>query len=507
MTRLILYFATLVLGLLTANAQQVTGRILDSETNESIPYATIRIGETDLISNDDGYFTLSGENANESALLSVSFIGYATQKISGSELKQNNNIIRLKEVSYDIGGIYVSNVKPDPNEVMKLVNEKLAENYKSTDYKSTVFIRGSTTFSPKNFEIKLKKATDLSKSEVKEINQEIQYLIAKSTNTPAKIYSDRLTDVYKTTDEKNKAVYKLDVKKAVQLKDENRSSDYEELQKSSSQVFHKVMDTTKFYRIKSGLIGTKDTISFSKEYNKKKKNKKDSKDSNVSSAKSGIERIINQSSFNGTATFLSSNIDFVKDTEAYTYNYVEATYLGDDLVLVIDFKPKKSRAKYSGRMYINENDYAIIRADYKLADGKKPQGINLKLLLGVKMSEGLTKGVVIYRKNPSTNTYYLNYSLQEKEQYFYLNRPIKFIELTDGKEKDKISYDIKVEGNNSEKIEYLNISMQNISKSDYDSFQEKEFEYQILKKYDPSIWKGYNIIEPLEEMKKFEVVE
>lgn len=213
MTRLILYFATLVLGLLTANAQQVTGRILDSETNESIPYATIRIGETDLISNDDGYFTLSGENANESALLSVSFIGYATQKISGSELKQNNNIIRLKEVSYDIGGIYVSNVKPDPNEVMKLVNEKLAENYKSTDYKSTVFIRGSTTFSPKNFEIKLKKATDLSKSEVKEINQEIQYLIAKSTNTPAKIYSDRLTDVYKTTDEKNKAVYKLDVKK------------------------------------------------------------------------------------------------------------------------------------------------------------------------------------------------------------------------------------------------------------------------------------------------------
>src|SRR5690606_10394775 len=183
-------------------------------------------------------------------------------------------------------------------------------------------------------------------------------------------------------------------------------------------VFHKVMDTTKFYRIKSGLIGTKDTISFSKEYNKKKKNKKDSKDSNVSSAKSGIERIINQSSFNGTATFLSSNIDFVKDTEAYTYNYVEATYLGDDLVLVIDFKPKKSRAKYSGRMYINENDYAIIRADYKLADGKKPQGINLKLLLGVTMSEGLTKGVVISRKNRRTNAYYRNYSLQQNDQYF-----------------------------------------------------------------------------------------
>ena len=88
-----------------------------------------------------------------------------------------------------------------------------------------------------------------------------------------------------------------------------------------------------------------------------------------------------------------------------------------------------------------------------------------------------------------------------------MNRPIKFIELTDGKGKDKISYDIKIEGRNIGKSEYLNLSMQDISTSDYEAFQEKEFEYEILKKYDPNIWKGYNIIEPVEEMKRFEVVE
>lgn len=506
MTRVIFYLFTLVIGTLSANAQQVTGRILDSETKESIPFATIKVGETDLISNNDGYFTLSGQNATDSTLLSISFIGYVPQKISVSDLKSKNNIIYLAQGSYDLGGVYVSNVKPDPNEIIKLVNENLSANYKSSDYKSTIFIRESNTFTPKNFELKLKKSTELSKSEVREINKEVEDLISKTINTSTKTYSDKLLDVYMLNLEP-----KLDVKKAIQLKDENRSSGYDELQESSKKIFYTVMDTTKFYRIKSGLIGSKDTISFSKEYNKNKNDsKKDKKESpHLKNTKSDIKTIVNQSSFSDTYYTVSNAyyIDFIKESELYTYDYVEATYLDDNLVYVIDFKPRKSKARYSGRLYINESDYAIVRADYGLADGKKLKGINLKLLLGVKLQEGLKKGVVIYKKNPDTDTYYLQYSLQERETYFYLNRPVKFIELTDGKGKDKISYNIKIEGNNFDKTEYLNISMQSLSKSDYEAFQEKEFEYQILKKYDPNIWKDYNVIEPLEEMKKFEVVE
>lgn len=500
MGRIVLYLMTLVMGILSTNAQQITGRIVDSETNEGIAYATIRIGETDLISNDDGYFTLSEPNITESTLLSISYIGYAPQSISVNQLKSNNNTIKLNLVAYNIGETYVSNTKPDPDEIMKLVNDNLAENYKSTDYKSTVFIRGSSTFKPENVEMKLKKSTDLSKADIKEINAEVQSLISKSINSSTQTYSDKLIDVYKLNNN-----YKLDVKKAIQLKDENRSSDYDELQKASTQIFYRVMDTTKFYRIKSGMIGSKDTISFSKEFNAKKKEKKET--SNLEILKSGFKNIREQSSFDVSKSFMSSNIDFIKDTDAYSYSFTEVTYLDDNLVFVIDFKPKKSRAKFSGRLYINETDYAILRADYKLADGKKPQGINLRLLLGVKISEGLNKGIVLYRKNPSTNSYYLQYSLHEKEQYFYLNRPIKFIELTDGKGKDKISYDIKIEGRNIGKTEYMNLSMQDISTSDYEALQEQEFEYQILKKYDSNIWKGYNVIEPLEEMKRFEVVE
>src|SRR5690606_26268255 len=181
MTRIILYLLTLVLGILSAEAQQVTGRIIDADSSDGIAYATIRVGEVELISNEDGYFTISGNNATESTLLAVSFIGYAPQSLSISDLKSNNNTVKLNLVAYNIDEAYVSNVKPDTNQIMKLVNENLAKNYIQTDYKSTVFVRGNSTFKPNYFEIELKKSTDLSKSEVKEINREIQSLISKAT--------------------------------------------------------------------------------------------------------------------------------------------------------------------------------------------------------------------------------------------------------------------------------------------------------------------------------------
>src|SRR5690554_6615465 len=102
MTRIILDFLTLILGVLTANAQQITGRIVDLESNESIAYATIRVGETDLISNDNGYFTLSGQDMSESTLISVSYIGYAPQNVSVNQLKSNNNTVKLNLVAYTI---------------------------------------------------------------------------------------------------------------------------------------------------------------------------------------------------------------------------------------------------------------------------------------------------------------------------------------------------------------------------------------------------------------------
>jgi hypothetical protein len=147
---------------------------------------------------------------------------------------------------------------------------------------------------------------------------------------------------------------------------------------------------------------------------------------------------------------------------------------------VITFKPNRGRALYSGKLYVTEDDFAVIRADYKLLDGKKSEGVNLKLLLGVKYAQNVKTGTMIYRMRPGGDGYYLQYASTEEGQYIYVNRPLKFIELSDS-EKDVVAFDFKIEANMSEKTEYLNLERNEISDSKFESVQEKDFKYVSIK--------------------------
>ena len=130
----------------------------------------------------------------------------------------------------------------------------------------------------------------------------------------------------------------------------------------------------------------------------------------------------------------------------------------------------------------------------------------MKFLLGVKSSENLSRGTIIYKKSPFREGYYLNYASLETGQYIYLNRPLKFIELSE-EEKNAVAFDLKLEGTIYKKTEYLNIAQEAINTNDFDNEKEKDFTYINLKRYDPSFWKGYITIEPLQEMKQFKGTE
>jgi hypothetical protein len=64
----------------------------------------------------------------------------------------------------------------------------------------------------------------------------------------------------------------------------------------------------------------------------------------------------------------------------------------------------------------------------------------------------------IFKRKSDGSGYYLHYATIEEGQYFYVSRPLKFIELT---REDKLSLDIKV--NSSSKIEFLNLSRSTIA--------------------------------------------
>lgn len=515
MTRIIIYFVTFVAGLLTAQAQQTKGKVVDSKTQEPIAYANIKINEVDnTVTNSEGYFTISEKDDN--AVVTVSFLGYHSTQFTVAQLK-NNSTVYLEEGIFELGSVFVSNQKPNADSIMMLVKENLSKNYEyGSGYKYRVFKRETTQFKPKTMEIDITKSTGFTKKQLKETNDEIRKFISSIIKYPPVSYADMMMDFAavskKLEDGKTSLKVKADVIKAIQLTDESRSTSLDDLEKSATNLFLKHVDTTKFYRFKTGWFGSRDTISLSKEYNEKKREREKKErekkgaitvetNTNLNMAKHQVRNILR----NKAALSVNTDLNFIKQTQYYTYTFDGVSFLDDEMVYIIGFTPKKKKGKFTGKLYISETDFAVVRADYELAEGKKLGGINLKLVLGVKVFENHSKGTLLYRKNSETEKYYLQYASQEEGQYFYINRPIKFIELA-AKDREVVAFDIKVEGNSIDKTEFLNINMQKVTEAELDAIQEKDFKYQTIKKYDPELWKGLNGIEPIEEMKRFQVI-
>lgn len=506
----ILLFTFLLIQYATFSQNKIA-TIIDAGSGETIPYANIKIGTNATnISNSEGKFSIADANADTSTLIEVSYIGYQTQQLTISTLEKQDYIIKLVPGVYELNNVDVTDKKEDVLSIMAKVKANLNKNYwpDESAWSNTVFVREQNTFQAKQFNLEIDESTGFSKSKLKEVNSEIKRFATQMTKSPPKEFKDFL-GVYSASvskkDDKFVNASKLKVLKASRIKDENRSVSIDDLEKTSSNLFLKHLDTTKFYRVKSGWFGSRDTISFSKEYNKnRKKDQKDSKPEpkNVTGAKSTIMNIQRQSS-----AISGMNTNFIRQNDWYKYTLDGAVFTDDyKLVYVIKFQPKKGKAKYEGTLYVSESDYAVVKATYQLAKGKTLGGINLKWILGVKVFENVSSGTLIFKENTATKKYYLQYANLEEGQYFYLNRPLKFIELAE-EDRDVLALDIKAEGNILDKTEYLNLEHKALSASEFESIIENDFKYIQMKKYDPKFYKEFTTLEPAEEMKQFSITD
>ena len=487
-------------------AQNYTARIVDFESGESLPNAGVQINGTEnIISNAEGYFTIPEKNSDDATVLTISFLGYNSVNITVGELRNNQFVIKLKPGIFELETVNVSNsnFNNDPDSIMAAVKRNLARNYKSTDkpLKNMIFYREGTAFRPVKLKAQMTESTGFRKKELKATNDELNLFANKLVSHPPQEFTDMLCNYYttqKTVNNKPVTVSKYDVVKAVKLKDKNRAVALKELQEKASGIMFKHIDTTKNYRVKSGLFGTRDTVLYGNSFERKKEKVKKSA---LSSAKSSIRSFLTNGNF-----LQNSSLDFVTKHGLYEYSYEGAIQSDGEWVYIIKFTPRKRMAKYAGTLYVSEKDYAIVRADYTLGEGKTLGGVNLKFVLGVKQSENVSRGTLIFKRTEDEQGYYLQYGSRETGSYIYINRPLKFIEIGEGK-KDEVAFDIKVEANMVDKQEYFVISRSEISESEYDKAEESEFEYIHLDSYDPNIWREYSAIEPLQEMKQFRSIE
>ncbi|NIX65311.1 carboxypeptidase-like regulatory domain-containing protein [Gaetbulibacter sp. S0825] len=468
--------------------QSLTAKVVDSNNNP-IPFATVQTDQdSGVITNEEGFFTIDLEDVASNEI-TFSCLGFASRSISIEAIKNNNNIIVLEEFIDELSKVFLSNSKPNADDIIQKVNNNLAKNYKHDNQTVQFFHRNTAYADFDRFEAKVTKASGMRKKQHEGVNKSLDSLTRTIVNSNTMYFQDYLGDLMI----KNRKEAKLNIHKATSLVDNSKNFSLDNVQTKAQDIILKYLDTTLTYKLKTGLIKVEDSLSLKSDNNNDKDNENIYDIKNLKGETHGL--------LHDAQTYNDSFLRKIINPELYNYEFVDVTGFNGELVYIINFKPRKAKSKYAGKLYIADETFAVIKLDYDFGKGKRGEKFNLKLLLGIKYVENINKGTIIFQKN-ADSTYSPKYINQEEGRYFYVNRPIKFIE--NSREKNKVGFNFLIEGSARSKKELFIINKSSLNQSEFSSFTEAEdVPYQKLKQYDPSIWKTHNAIEPLAEMKRF----
>lgn len=481
-------------------AQSLSAYVLDSISKEPIPYVTVLLNNKGVITNEDGKFSFILDDVfKESDSLFISCIGYESVAKQLSEFKTNE--ILLSQKAIELKEVIVSNKNYTADEIIDLVQDNLEKNYTYKNSKKRLFYRNSSfnRMTKTNFNIK--------ESTIDAFNQQFLDSVIKTLPKSNSYYTEILGDLYGNYDEDTQ---KLNLIKASELYDKSTEVDMEKLEEKFNDIIKKNVRTNSYFKVKSGLFGTKldadeifesdvdstDVAAINNEIEKKKENEKQRKENFASYRKNTLGKLFMNLPINE-----DTDNNFITKPRKYEYTLKEFTYLGNDAVYVIDFVSRGS-ADYKGTLYINADDFALIRADY----------VNIKSvksfkLLGISTNTYLSKGKAIFYKEVS-GKYGLRYFEAEKGTRIGIKRPLKIIEknkIVKGRNKqNELSGKIDLVFTDVEKHEIVVFDTESISENEFESYKE---DHSILPtympKYDPEFWKGYTIMEPNTAIKEF----
>ena len=367
MVRNFFYLLTL-LSCQVGLAQNLIGHINDSKSGESIAYANIMANQKlAIISNTEGCFSLSDNFNRDNSILTISHLGYVERILTLGELKNLNYNILLDPIVYELETVYISNEKPDAYKIMNKVKQNIQTNYPVTKLpsKQLFFFRESKFLKPTKFNIKITKSSGYDKKEIFDTNFDLNVFTAKIKAHPPIEMKDILGNYNSAANNKSNTLIsnKLEVLKATIVKNGDQSTEALDMKQIVENIFLKHVDSTKYYRFKSGLFGSRDTISFKKDFNEKKN---EIKKRRLSFTKNNLLETMNQNSF-----INDDKLNFVTKPALYDYEYVgKINSDQDELVYILKFKPRKNSAKYRGKLYISAADYAVLRCEYSLVDEK-----------------------------------------------------------------------------------------------------------------------------------------
>lgn len=470
-------------------SQNITARLIDKKTQQPIPFANIKTGEYEgVISNDEGFFTIKYGDENKTIIISC--MGYENKTLSIKDIKLLDLVIELNESINQLDEIYISNGTPNADSIIAKVKAKLDENYNFDLNQYNIFHRTTDHVDFKTLEFEIDKASDVKRKQLENVNNNLNALVNQVKNSNMVQFVDFKGKAY-TLD---KDSIKIEVEKATELLDAENNFSIDNIQEKMQTIILKYLDTTKTYKLKTGLFAIEDSLSL-------KNNdsiKKDEHDRQLSYLNVQTKSLLKHAQF-----YEDSFLNNILNTNWYDYEVKDIGTNNEELTYIISFTPRKGKAKYTGEIYVSDNTYAITRTNYKYYKNRHGEKLNLRLVLGVKYNANVSEGTIIFEKD-SSNTYHPKYINRTTGSYFFVSRPLKFIENSSNRY--KVSFDFKIEGDANNKEELLITGNKPLTLLDFQAEkQAKKTPILKLNTYEKTIWGDEGVLEPSLEMKGFKV--
>jgi len=502
MQKVIPYLLALLFLLITdfLEAQTLSSVIIDSATQKPIPYVTVQLKNKGMITNEEGRFTFQlNKNIQETDSLFISCIGYESIKKPINQFTEQT--ISLAAKAIELNPVIVTNKNYTPKEIIEKVEENISKNYNLGLTKKRIFLRET------NQSNILKANYAIKKSTIDAFNKNFLDSVIQTIPKNNTYYNEVLGDLYGGDD---KDEQKLDLIKASELYDKSLELDFEKLEEKFNKIIKANVKTDSYFKIKSGLFGTKvdgdelfesdvdstDVTALNKKLEEEKKNKENRKKFFTRYKRKTLGNL-----YKNLPIFEDSDYNVLFKSRRYDFTLDDFTYLGDAAVYVISFAPKRSE-DYKGKLFINSDDFALIRMDF---ENVKP--LKKFSLLGISMNENLAKGSIIFTKN-NTKKYQLSYCNIAKGRRVGFKRPVKIIEKNKNvkgrRKQNELSLKIDASFGNINRYEVVVFNETPINTSQYDAFNETNTVLPTyMANYDPEFWKGYDIIEPNQAIKEF----
>ena len=443
------------------NAQSLSIQVKDSLTLSPIPFSTVSFSNNKgLISDENGIFQLiKSELINQDSLY-VSSMGY--EKVSYPLIKFKDSIIYLRPKPVVLNDVILTNKRLSSIEIIQQVYKNIDKNYEKGLTKNKIFLSKRSSSKTKRFN------TSKFKSSIKEINYSLLDSISNNLSKENENALEILCYQFGNIEQDKQKISLIKARETY-----NKEGEILESLNTKLELYLKEnIKSDSYFKIKSGLFGGDLEVDGLHDFDStdleviSKKNEEDLKRKKnfAGYQKNTINNFYSTLFFNEDSDF-----NFILKPNKYTFSEPELNFIGEDLIYVIECNPK-GNSKYKGILYINSEDFALIRLDF---ENIKPL-FKFKLL-GVAFNQYLRKGKLLLSKFDNEK-YNLSYAHVTYNQTFSIDRPIRLIEKNKNvkgrRKQNEISFKIDMAFDQENKTEIQVFESSKITINEFEKIEE-----------------------------------